>query len=284
MKQMRCDLHVHTLHSGSCSLPLLDRVCRECYSNPLDVYATLKSRGMDLVTVTDHDSIDAVEALRSKPDFFLSEEVTAQMPDGTQIHVGVYGIHERQHLELQARRSDFHSLIAYLNEQRLLFSINHAFSSLTGRRRDENFSLFANYFPAVETLNGHMLRAANVSAAAFAAQWRKTVVGGSDAHTLHSLGRTYTEVSGARGAKDFLHRLKLGHGRVYGESGSYLRLTRTVCEIGCLMAKENPWAGLLCPLMVAVPVVTLYNFVREAAFNYRWSRRAAQLGATDSVV
>jgi len=281
---MRCDLHVHTIHSGMFSMPLLNRVCRECYSDPLRVYTTLKSRGMDLVTVTDHDSIDAAESLRSKPDFFLSEEVTATMPDGTGIHVGVYGIHDRQHVELQARRPDFHSLIAYLNEQRLLFSINHAFSSLTGRRRDQDFSLFANHFPAVETLNGHMLRAANVSAAAFAAQWRKTVVGGSDAHTVHSLGRTYTEVSGARSAKDFLHRLKLGHGRVYGESGSYLRLTRTVCEIGCLMAKDNPWTSLLCPLLLLVPFVTLGNFVREAAFNYRWSRRAAQVGATDLVV
>lgn len=262
------------------SMPLLNRVCRECYSDPLRVYTTLKSRGMDLVTVTDHDSIDAVESLRSKPDFFLSEEVTAQMPDGNEIHVGVYGIHDRQHIELQARRSDFYSLIAYLNEQRLLFSINHAFSSLTGRRSDQDFSLFANHFPAVETLNGHMLRSANVSAAAFAAQWRKTVVGGSDAHTLHCLGRTYTEVSGARSAKDFLHRLKFGHGRVYGDSGSYLRLTRTVCAIGCLMAKENPWTSILCPLLLAVPFVTLGNFIREAAFNYRWSRRAAQVGAT----
>ena len=277
---MRCDLHVHTVHSGMFSMPLLNRVCRECYSDPLRVYTTLKSRGMDLVTVTDHDSIDAVESLRSKPDFFLSEEVTAQMPDGNEIHVGVYGIHDRQHIELQARRSDFYSLIAYLNEQRLLFSINHAFSSLTGRRSDQDFSLFANHFPAVETLNGHMLRSANVSAAAFAAQWRKTVVGGSDAHTLHCLGRTYTEVSGARSAKDFLHRLKFGHGRVYGDSGSYLRLTRTVCAIGCLMAKENPWTSILCPLLLAVPFVTLGNFIREAAFNYRWSRRAAQVGAT----
>jgi predicted metal-dependent phosphoesterase TrpH len=266
------------------SMPVLDRLCRECYSDPLDVYGTLKSRGMDLVTVTDHDSIDAVEALRSKTDFFLSEEVTAKMPGGTDIHIGVYGIGDRQHIELQARRRDFHSLIAYLHEQRLLFSINHAFSSLTGRRRDRDFSLFADHFPAVETLNGHMLRSANVSAAAFAAQWRKTVVGGSDAHTLRALGRTYTEVSGARSAKDFLHRLKLGHGRVYGESGSYFRLTRAICEVGCLMARENPWAGLLSPLLLAVPLVTLFNLARESAFNYRWSRRAAQVGATDFVV
>lgn len=263
-----------------CSVPWMNRLCRECYSDPEDVYEILKSRGMDLVTVTDHDSIDAVEALRSKPGFFLSEEVTAVLPDGTEVHAGVYGIDERQHLGLQRRRADFHSLIAYLNEQKLLYSINHAFSSLTGRRLDQDFCLFASCFPAVETLNGHMLRCANVSAAAFAAQWRKTVVGGSDAHTLDALGRTYTEVSGARSVRDFLEGLKLGHGRVYGQSGSYLRLTRTICEIGCLMARETPWTCVLSPLLFAVPFFTLVNVMREAMFNYRWSRRAAQVGAT----
>ena len=44
---MRCDLHVHTEHSGSCTVPLLDRVCRESYNQPGEVYEILKRRGMD---------------------------------------------------------------------------------------------------------------------------------------------------------------------------------------------------------------------------------------------
>src|ERR1700676_653314 len=87
---MRCDLHVHTRHSGMCTVPVLSRICRESYNPPLAVYEILKRRGMDLVTVTDHDSIDAVEPLRRHPDFFLSEEVTCRMPSGTELHVGVY--------------------------------------------------------------------------------------------------------------------------------------------------------------------------------------------------
>ena len=92
---MRCDLHVHTRHSGMCTVPVLRRVCRESYSEPEPVYDTLKRRGMDLVTVTDHDSIDAVETLRGRPDFFLSEEVSATSPDGTELHIGVYDIEGR---------------------------------------------------------------------------------------------------------------------------------------------------------------------------------------------
>jgi predicted metal-dependent phosphoesterase TrpH len=277
---MRCDLHVHTRHSGMFGVPLLNRVCRESYNEPCAVYETLKARGMGLVTVTDHDSIDAAEPLRSKPDFFLSEEVTATMPGGTEIHIGVYGIDERQHREMQTRRHDLDSLLAYLNEQRLLFSINHAFSSLTGRRVQGDFNLFADRFPAIETLNGHMLRCANISAAAFAAQWRNIVVGGSDSHTLAPLGRTYTEISGAKNARDFLERMRLGHGRVYGESGSFLKLTRVAGSVGCSMAREIAWTGVLFPLLIAVPLVTFFNYVSEVLFNYRLSRRAERVRAT----
>ena len=61
--------------SGMFAFPGLNRLCRESYNDPMDVYDRLKGRGMSMVTVTDHDSIDAAEALRGYPDFFLSEEV-----------------------------------------------------------------------------------------------------------------------------------------------------------------------------------------------------------------
>ena len=140
-----------------CTIPLMRHVCRESYNQPLEVYEKLKRLGMDLVTVTDHDSIDAVEALRSRADFFLSEEVTCTLPSGSQLHVGVYDITERDHIELQRRRNDFESLLAWLVDQDLFFSANHVFSSLTGRRSIEDFRLFETAFPALETLNGHML-------------------------------------------------------------------------------------------------------------------------------
>src|SRR5690348_1233164 len=109
---MRCDLHVHTDRSGMCTVPVLSRVCLECYNKPLAVYECLKQRGMDLVTVTDHDSIEAAEALRRFPDFFLSEEVSCVTPAGGGVHVGVYDIGERDHIELQRRRNDLESLAA----------------------------------------------------------------------------------------------------------------------------------------------------------------------------
>ncbi|SRR5579883_350261 len=270
---MKCDLHVHTVHSGMCTIPLLNRICRESYNDPRQLYATLKARGMDLVTVTDHDSIDAAESLRSHPDFFLSEEVSCTTSSGTHLHMGVYGIEERHHIELQRRAGDMPSLLAYLDEQQLLFSVNHVFSGLTGSRNEADFEEFAARFPAVETLNGQMLAAANRYAAAFAGRAGKIAIAGSDAHTMASLGRTFTEVPGARTGGEFLAGLKLGRGRVSGVSGDYGKLTQAIWEIGCCLMRERRGALLLAPLLAAVPVITLVNLCLELEFAYRWGRR-----------
>ena len=144
-----------------CTLPLLKAICRECYSEPEAVYQTLRRAGMDLVTVSDHDSIGAAEALRRHPDFFLSEEVTCRMPSGNELHVGVYDLTERQHVEIQRRRNDLPRLVAYLNEQGLFYSVNHAFSALTGRRSMDDFIWLDGAFPGVEVRNGHVPERSN---------------------------------------------------------------------------------------------------------------------------
>ena len=213
---MRCDLHVHTKHSGMCTIPFLRRVCRESYNEPLAVYDKLKRLGMDLVTVTDHDSIDAAEALRSRPDFFLSEEATCRLPSGTELHIGIYDITERDHVEIQRRRNDFESLTAWLCERNLLFSANHVFSSLTGRRHPVDFELFESVFPALETRNGHMLARANENAATLADFSAKAEVGGSDAHAMASVGCAWTVVPRARSRQEYLEGLRRGLGKVRG--------------------------------------------------------------------
>jgi predicted metal-dependent phosphoesterase TrpH len=274
---MKCDLHVHTVHSGMCTVPVFKRICRESYSDPDEVYATLKRRGMDLVTVTDHDSIDSSERLRRHPDFFLSEEATCHTSRGTELHVGVYDIQERDHVEIQRRRDDLASLFAYLNERALLFSINHAFSGLTGSRVEADFDDFAGYFPAVEVLNGQMLPVANGHAETFAARHRKIGLAGSDSHTLAGLGRTYTQVHGPRNSREFVDGLKRGRTAVFGEAGSYPKLLRAVLEISCAMIGERRWTLPLAPLMSGVPLVVAAILARELAFAHRWGRHTNRL-------
>ena len=270
---MKCDLHVHSIHSGMCTVPLLNRICRESYNNPNEVYSVLKRKGMDLVTVTDHDSIGAAESLRRHPDFFLSEEVTCRMPSGTFVHIGVYDITERQHIEIQRRRDDFVCLLAYLTERRLFFSVNHIFSSLTGRRAADDFAWLEAYVPALESRSGQMPAFHNWQAARLARRQGKIGLGGSDSHVLPSLGSAYTEVPGARDKDEFLAGLRAKGALVHGTSGGFFRLTRDVLCITSKMFQERPWTLLFSPLTLLVPLATLATLCDEALFARRWSAR-----------
>jgi predicted metal-dependent phosphoesterase TrpH len=261
-----------------CTVPLLDRICKESYTSPGDAYERLKSLGMDLVTITDHDSIGAVEQLRKYPDFFVSEEVSVVLPGGTRAHVGVYDINDRQHVELQRRAEDTESLLAYLDEQQLFFSINHVFSSLTGPRTQADFELFASRFPAMETRNAAMLESANAAAAELASRLRKAPVGGSDSHAIQSAGRAYTEVSGAQTKEEFFRGLRAGRARVHGGSGSWALLTMEVLSIVGSLLKEKPGAAVLTPLLALLPVVLLVNYGKEAVFAAMWQQRLRNFG------
>src|SRR6202030_585740 len=268
---MRCDLHVHSVASGMFDAPGLNRLCRESYNDPTAVYERLKHLGMSIVTITDHDSIDAIEILRRYPDFFLSEEVTVKMPSGTQMHLGVYGINERDHAEIQRRRNDFIALLMYLTERKLFFSVNHVFSGLTGRRNDEDFRWFESYVPAFETRNGQMCAEANDGAAMLAARFAKVAIAGSDSHAIAGVGLTHTEVPGARTVDEFFVGLMQGRGRIHGAHGGYVKLTADVFSIVNSLLHEKPWTLAISPLAVLVPFFTAGHWLNEIRFCRKWS-------------
>jgi predicted metal-dependent phosphoesterase TrpH len=270
---MRCDLHVHSTGSGMCNTPGLSRICRESYNQPGEVYDRCKQLGMSIVTVTDHDSIDSAEALRKYADFFLSEEVTVQMPSGTELHLGVYNILEKDHLEIQRRRADFISLLMYLTERKLFFSVNHVFSGLTGHRELEDFNWFASYVPAFEVRNGQMWPEANLSAERLAKKLNKAGIAGSDSHTLAGVGLTYTQVPGARTVEEFFSSLRAGRGVIHGEHGSYGKLTADIYRFAGSCVKERPWMAAILPLTVLVPVVTAGHWLNEIRFCKQWAPR-----------
>jgi len=264
------------------TVPVLRRFCRECYNPPEALYERLKRLGLDLVTVTDHDSIDAGESLRRHPDFFVSEEVTCRAPSGNEVHVGVYDITESQHVEIQRRRNDLPRLVAYLEEQRVFFSVNHIFSALTGRRAAEDFDWFESCFPAVEVLNGHLPARNNHLAARLASHARRITVGGSDAHSLSSAGTVWTEVREARNKAEFLEGLRQGCARVRGESGNYWKLTLDILAVSAEMFRENPFALLLAPFLVGIPAFTLINHLLEGRFARKWGQTWACIRGLDA--
>jgi len=117
-----------------------------------------------------------------------------------------------------------------------------------------------------------MLASNNLQATRLARWTSKVGLGGSDGHTLASIGTTYTIVPGARNKQEFLAGLRSGRGRGRGQSGSYWKLMRDVFLISLEMMRDKPWTMLLAPLAVMIPPAILTNYCKEVLFGRYWMR------------
>ncbi len=221
----RADLHVHTRHSRvNGNIPFLRS--RDSYSDPLDVYRVAKARGMDIVTITDHDSIDGWVELLSRrsdhADVLPGEEVSCWYPDTTlEVHLGVYGLTEAHHRDLQPLRKNVFEVLSYLSAAGVFFAFNHPFHFFRHQVPLDEYARLFLLAPAVEVRNGTMLPSHNALVAGI---WQRVrgagapVVAGSDAHTTRRIARTWTEAPG-RTAAEFLESLRRGDGRAAGAHG-----------------------------------------------------------------
>jgi predicted metal-dependent phosphoesterase TrpH len=210
---------------------------------------------MDFVCITDHDSLDGclefLDRYPDAPDFIMGEEVECTFPrarvtrgrDALRVHLGVIGITERIHQEIQPLRQNVFEAAAYLREQDIFFAINHLFfffhDHLDVRRYASDMLSACG---AVETRNGAMLAEHNVLLEQLVRDWSAkplAQVAGSDAHTLSRIARTYTEAP-AQNREEFLSSLKAGLGRVHGEHGSIPVLTAEIYQV-----VAHYWAALL---------------------------------------
>jgi predicted metal-dependent phosphoesterase TrpH len=279
---MRCDLHVHSRHSGLLGLPLFGATARECYSDPYEVREVARARGMQLFTLTDHDAIDGALALaRRFDDSFVSEEVTCTLPSGCVIHLGAFFVEEPQHFRIERLRADAEALFAYLAEQAIPACLNHPFSALTGRRRPADLPLAFRNLALVETRNGMLPEAVNDCARLAARVGGLGSVGGSDAHTLRSVALAYTDIPSARTKDEFRSGLRRGLTLARGRAGSYWRLAQDLASLfasGCLEAARDSRIGGLCaravlglaaPLYPLLPIAALVQALRETLFARR---------------
>src|SRR5579871_4222544 len=95
----RIDLHCHSSASTEAGEAVLNALkCPESYSDPEQVHAQARRRGMDFVTVTDHDTLNGVKTLLRLPGVFSGEELTCYFPeDQCKMHVLVWGLSDRDH-------------------------------------------------------------------------------------------------------------------------------------------------------------------------------------------
>ncbi len=263
---LRADLHVHSYHSGYARHLRFLRT-RDCYCDPEAVYRAARSRGMDLVTITDHDSIGGcLEFLNRHPgaeDFFVSEEIECLFPGvPLKAHIAAYDIDERIHREIQQLRSNVYDVVEYLKQQDVFFALNHLFFFFERQMPLERYlAATLPLFPSFEVRNGAMLPEHNVLiedvlSARANDPHGAVLIGGSDAHTLTFVGTTYTEAPGAK-REQFLQSLRAGRTRVGGRHGSALRVAREIYGV-----VFRYWASL----------------VGVGRQELSWARRASGLG------
>ena len=125
----RVDMHCHSTASQLSRLGVQRSLgLPECATPPEEVYELAKRRGMDFVTITDHDTIDGCLELADRPDCFVSEELTARFAGEPQaVHVLCYGITPGDHEWLQAHAGDVEACAAYLHENEIACALAHPF-------------------------------------------------------------------------------------------------------------------------------------------------------------
>ena len=245
----RCDLHLHTRYSSWSHARVLR--ARDSYSQPADVFDRAKAAGMDYVAITDHDSIEgALRLLDDRPDraaeIIVGEEVETVLPDtGQRLHVNVFGLDEAAHREVQRLHGDVHELLAWLRRRRLLFVLNHPFWSYRFQKRprayvEEILGLFDHIEAANSTMpSGHAEAAEAMLRYALALGFRKTAVGGSDAHVLDHVASSYTLAPGET-TSEWLASVARGECRYVASSIGFPRLLSHIYR-----AIGRYYAGLL---------------------------------------
>lgn len=227
---MRADLHVHSRYSGAIHYRMAG--LQDAYAEPEAIYRRARAAGMDLVTITDRDTLDGCLRLLERtgplPDFITGEEVEAALPDSSlRVHLNVWGHDEEEHREIQRLRGDVQDLAAWLRASGIAFGFNHFVGALpVDLPSAETYWRVLSLFDALEVRNGMMGRTYNdliASMAAGEAARRSPVafIGGSDAHTLRRVGSTWTEADAA-GPGEFLEAIRTGRTAAGGRIRSSL--------------------------------------------------------------
>lgn len=299
MTTLRADLHVHSRASTQTgNMRFLKS--RDCYSSPEDVYRRAKARGMDLVTLTDHDTIDGclefLSAHPDAPDFIMGEEVSCRFP-GTdlEVHLGVYGITEALHRAVQPLRRNVFDVAACLREAGVFFALNHLLFFYRGQVPLDAYLALLDEVPAIEARNGTMLPAHNDLVAEIAERWPVAggrrplaLLGGSDAHTLRRIGATWTEAPGST-REAFLESLREGRARPGGNHGGAASVARDAYSvIGSYVASlagfgPRDHAAGHRAFCLAFSVVSVPAQFLPLAIVWRSKRREARIVRTASV-
>src|SRR3984893_1973474 len=245
----KCDLHLHSRYSARSEEWLFRRFdFPDSCSDPGWLHAQLLDRGMDYVTITDHDTIEGCLEIADLPQTFISEQVTTYFPqDPCKIHILVWGITEADHGEIVRLRDNIFDLQQYLAQNDVAHAVAHPLYSINGKLDASHLERLILLFKHFEGING--LRDALLSelaqslfgqltpdkidiyankhdlAPTHPEPWRKFFAGGSDDHGGMFMASAYTETPAAKTPAKFLAHVREGNCTARGEGGTPLALS-----------------------------------------------------------
>ncbi len=224
----RVDLHCHSTASAVSKIGVQRALgLPECATPPAEVYELAKQRGMDFVTITDHDTIDgALELQASHDDVFVSEELTAWFRGERQaVHILCWGITQEDHERLQDLSGDVETVANELRERLIACALAHPFYAVEAPLLPRHRRRLAQLFGIWETRNGSRAPELNAPAVVYIETHGGTGVGGSDDHAGVDIGRTFTQTPHAPDWRRFLDHVVLGNATARGEQGSAAKWT-----------------------------------------------------------
>jgi len=302
----RADLHCHSRFSVFKYFKRANT--RDCYNPPEDVYRIAKERGMAYVTLTDHDSIDGALYLLNKypdmTDFFIGEEVESYFPEtGQRIHIGVWGLNEAQHREIQRLRPDIRELVPWMKQEKMLFGINHLFQNYRMKNVAARYiAELLDMFEIFEVMNGAMASFHNKMVQQLVKHVKSehdrhiSMVGGSDAHTLKHVAKVHT-VSKGETVQEFLDNVRAGNCFAWGSEMRFRELVADIylltiayqSEMGAdlrsteytAVDKTIQLAGRLASIPTAIAgipaAITSLNYLKQIVVTKGLSYRFAKL-------
>jgi glycosyltransferase involved in cell wall biosynthesis/predicted metal-dependent phosphoesterase TrpH len=238
-------MHVHSTASELSKLGIQRSLALpECATPPEEVYELAKRRGMDFVTITDHDTIAGALTIDHLPDTFVSEELTVWFKGQPQaVHVLCYGINADDHDWLQAHNHDVEWCAAYLHEHEITAALAHPFYAVEAPLTAVHRRLLADLFPIWETRNGSRAKELNLPAFVYIETHGGTPIGGSDDHAGVDIGRTFTETPHAGSPQEFLAHVRAGQASAHGEQGSAAKWTHAAISLAIRSLVSGPEAG-----------------------------------------
>ena len=250
---IRAELHVHSRASTDTGSWFLNRaVLPESYTTPEGARETAKSKGMDFIALTDHNTLAGVAEIAHHPDVIVGVEATCKFPeDAAELHVLIWGLDEPQWNEIDRLRDNIYEVLDYLRTESLPHSLAHPLHRVGGDFTADHLERCLLLFPAWEGRNGARPRITNEVAVRIArsagpdylvklaerhglepvTEAGPALTGGSDDHSGFAIANAWTEMPPATTKEEVVAHLREGRTAPGGAHGSSLALAHSVSTL-----------------------------------------------------